>query len=152
MSPLLGRVEAALAWREGRAPGMASTPGAITPLSAFGALAVGRGGSDRRRGRGAQRARQGTDGGLQLARLPALVLRRALPIAAGITAGREDESGRGGRRGEERVLIEDDETAIEELAQLDATAGVGVAVRSRRDLEPAGGQPHRVVPRDDARV
>src|SRR4029453_6128190 len=59
-----------------------------------------------------------------------------------------------GRRlhGEEGVLIEDDETAIEELAQFDATAGVGVAAGAGRDLEPAGAQPHGVVPRDDPRV
>src|SRR5206468_9914713 len=87
---------------------------------------------------GAQRVGQRRDRGLQLARLPALVLLRALPIAAGITAGREDESGRGGRlRGEERVLIEDDEAAIEELAQVDATAGAGVGAGSRRVLETA---------------
>jgi hypothetical protein len=96
---------------------------------------------------------QRRDRGLQLVRLRALLRLRTLPIAAGITAGREDESGRGGRlRGEERVLIEDDEAAIEELAKLDATAGVGVAAGAGRDLEPAGAQPHGVVAGDDARV
>jgi len=125
-------------------------------LSGSWALTVAWVGGDGARGGwapGAQRVGQRRDRGLQLARLPALVLLRALPIAAGITAGREDESGRGGRlRGEERVLIEDDEAAIEELAQFDATAGVGVAAGSGRDLEPAGAQPHGVVAGDDARV
>src|SRR5437016_4015618 len=135
MSPLPGRVEAALTRRKGGAPRMARCRGAarriwrrlgissatgdteIAPpeelvrLSGSWALTVAWVGGDGARGGwapGAQRVGQRRDRGLQLARLPALVLLRALPIAAGITAGREDESGRGGRlRGEERVLIED---------------------------------------------
>src|SRR5882724_10817472 len=178
MSPPLGRVQAALARREGGAPGMArgarrvsrngvfdaatgdseiATPRAIAPLSASCALAVGRGGPDRRRGRSgsarAQRALQGNDSGLQLPAPRALGILPALTVAARIASGREHEGGRGRRlRGEERVLIEDDEAAIEELAQFDATAGVGVAAGSGRDLDPAGAQPDGVVPRDDPRV
>jgi hypothetical protein len=77
----------------------------------------------------------------------------ALTVAAGIAPGRKHEGGRGRRlHGEEGVLIEDDEAAIEELAQFDATAGVGVAAGARGDLEPTGAQPYGVVPRDDARV
>jgi len=76
-----------------------------------------------------------------------------LAIAARIAPGREHEGGRGRRlRSEERVLIEDDEAAIEELAQFHATAGVGAAAGPGRDLEPAGAQPHGVVPGHDARV
>src|SRR5882724_3948676 len=178
MSPPLGRVQAALARREGGAPGMArgarrvsrngvfdaatgdseiATPRAIAPLSASCALAVGRGGPDRRRGRSgsarAQRALQGNDSGLQLLAPRALGILHAPAVAARIAPGREREGERGCRlRGEERVLIEDDEAAIEELAQFDATAGVGVAAGPRRDLEPAGAQPDGVVPRDDPRV
>src|SRR2546425_11251871 len=110
MSPPLGRVQAALARREGRAPGMArdgarrvsrkgamcaargdteiATPGAITWLSASWALAVGRGGRGRRGGGGArraQRARQGDDRSLQL---PAPRALRMLHALAG--AGREN--------------------------------------------------------------
>ena len=61
----------------------------------------------------------------------------------GIAPGREHEGGRGRRlRGEERVPIEDDEAAIEELAKFHATAGVGAAAGPGRDLEPTGAQPH----------
>jgi hypothetical protein len=63
------------------------------------------------------------------------LLLRALAIAAGITAGREDKGGRRRRlRGEEQALIEDDEATIEELAQFHATASVGAAAGSGRDL------------------
>jgi hypothetical protein len=178
MSPPLGRVEAALARRKGRAPGMASngarritrnggigpapgdseiaTPRAIAPLSASWRLAVGRGGPHHRGGRAssrAQRAREGRDGGLQLPAPGALGILHPLAIAVGIAPRREYEGGRGRRlHGEEGVLVEDDEAAIEELAQFDATAGVGVAAGSGRDLQPAGAQPHGVVARHHARV
>jgi hypothetical protein len=49
-------------------------------------------------------------------------------------------------------VIEGDEAAIEELAHVDATAGVGAAPGPGRDLEPAGAQPHGVVTSDDPRV
>src|SRR3989442_11645664 len=154
MSPPLGRVEAALARREGGTPGMAryrgtarwisrrtgiwaatgdtdiATPYEIVRLSGSWALAVG---ADGERGRGAPRAqcvRQGGDRRLQLRASCALLMLRPLAIAARIAPGREHEGGRGRRlRSEERVLIEDDEAAIEELAQFHATAGVGAAVR-----------------------
>src|SRR6266849_6949151 len=131
MSPPLGRVQAALARREGGAPGMAgdgargvsrrgvigaargdtqiATPGAIAWLSASWAFAGGRGGGDRRGRSGsprAQRARQGDDRGLQLPTLGALRRLRALAIAARIAPGREHEGRRGRRlRGEERVFF-----------------------------------------------
>src|SRR4029453_409999 len=180
MSPLPGRVEAALARRKGGALRMARCRGAarriwrrlgissatgdteIAPCGAIGGRSGSWGRAVRRVGGegagggwapGAQRVGQRRDRGLPLARLPAPVLLRTLPITAGITAGREDESGRGGRLGgEEGVLIEDDEAAIEELAQFHATAGVGVAAGAGRDLQPAGAQPHGVVAGDDARV
>jgi hypothetical protein len=101
----------------------------------------------------AERLGERDDGGLQLPAPRAVRLLSALPIAAGIAPGREHEGRRGRRlRDEERVLIADDQAAIEELAQVHAAAGVGAAVRPGRDLEPAGAQPHGVVPRDDARV
>jgi len=123
-----------------------ATPGAITSLSASWALAVGRGGCDRRGGRcsqRAQRARQGDDRSLQVPAPRALRMLHALAVAARIAPGREHEGGRGRRlRGEERVPIEDDEAAIEELAKFHATAGVGAAAGPGRDLEPTGAQPH----------
>src|SRR6266571_1991790 len=147
MSPPLGRVQAALARREGRAPGVARD----------GARRVVRkGGRDRRRRSGApraQRARQGADCGLQWPTARPLRMLRALAIAAGIVPGGEYEGGRGRRlRGKERVRIEDDEAAIEELAKFHSTAGVGAAPGPGRDLEPAGAQSHGVVPGHDARV
>src|SRR2546428_10996824 len=86
MSPPLGRVQPALARREGHAPGMArdgarrvsrkgaicaargdtdeiATPGAITSLSASWALAVGRGGWGRRGGGGVRRGARAREGG-----------------------------------------------------------------------------------------
>src|SRR4029453_6990309 len=155
MSPLPGRAEAALARRKGGAPRMARCRGAarriwrrlgissatgdteIAPAGAIGRLsgslarAGARGGGEGAGGGwapGGRRGGQRRDRGLPLARLPAPVLLRTLPITAGITAGREDESARGGRLGgEEGVLIEDDEAAIEELAQFHAAAGGGGA-------------------------
>ena len=83
--------------------------------------------------------RQGGDRRLQLRAARALLMLRALAIAARIAPGREHEGGRGRRlRSEEGVLIEDDEATIEELARFDATAGVGAAAGAGRDLEPAG--------------
>jgi hypothetical protein len=81
------------------------------------------------------------------------VLLSALPITAGITPRGEDERGRRRRLGgDELVLMEDEEAAIEEFAQFDATASVGATARARRDLCPASAEPHGVVARDDAEV
>ena len=67
-----------------------ATPGAITWLSASWALAVGRGGRDRRGGRcsrRAQRARQGDDRSLQLPAPRALRMLHALAVAARNSSG-----------------------------------------------------------------
>jgi hypothetical protein len=111
-----------------------ATPYEIVRLSGAWALAVRRVGAAGERGRGApraQRVRQGRDRRLQLRAPGALLMPRALALAAGIAPGREHERGRGRRlRGEESALSEDDEAAIEEFAQFYATAGAGAAARA----------------------
>ena len=42
-------------------------------------------------------------------------------------------------RDEQGALIEDEEAAVEEFADLDTTAGIGAPVRSGRELRPASG-------------
>ena len=77
---------------------------------------------------------------------------RAVPLGTRGAAGPEDEVA--GRRlgGEDEALMQDDEAAIEELAQLDAAAGVGAVVRAGRQLDPAGPEADGVVASDLARV
>src|SRR4030095_3759319 len=173
MSPLVGRVHTALTRREGGAPGMTglgavrrresappriwvvlgrtavAAPGTIGRLSASWTLAVRPGHAVGRGGgwwRGAERLGEGRDRGVQLPPARALLLLRALPIAGRRAAGGEHGGWRGRRlRREERVLIEDDEAAIEELADFDAPPRVGAAPRPGRDLQPARAEPHGVV-------
>src|SRR3972149_1306827 len=57
----------------------------------------------------------------------------------------EHEGGPGGRlTGEQGALVEDEEVPIEELADVDATAGIGAPTRARRDLHPARAAAHGV--------
>jgi hypothetical protein len=79
-------------------------------------------------------------------------LGRAVPLGARGAAGLEDEVEGRRLRGEDRALMQDDEAAIEELAQLDAAAGVGAVVRAGRQLDPAGPEADGVVTGDLARV
>src|SRR3989441_12587149 len=67
---------------------------------------------------------------------------------------RPEHERRPGRRltGEQRALIENEEPPVEELADLDATAGVGAPAAAGRDLHPAQAEGHGVVPGDGARV
>ena len=60
----------------------------------------------------------------------------------------------GGRRlgGEDGAGVQDDEAAIEQFPELDATAGVGALVGAGRELEPAGPEVDRVVAGDPARI
>src|SRR2546428_5234130 len=63
------------------------------------------------------------------------------------------ERGPGRRRtGERSALIENEETPVEELADLDATAGVGAPAAAGRDLHPAQAEVHSVVTGDGALV
>ncbi len=65
----------------------------------------------------------------------------------------EHEGGPGGwLTGEQGALVEDEEVPIEELADVDATAGIGAPTRARRDLHPARAEAHGVVAGDEARV
>ena len=77
---------------------------------------------------------------------------RAVPLGARGATGLEDEVEGRRLRGEDGPLIQDDEAAIEELAQLDAAAGVGAVVRAGRQLDPAGPEADGVVTGDLARV
>ena len=70
---------------------------------------------------------------------------RAVALGARGAAGLEDEVAGRRLRGEDHALIQDDEAAIEELAQLDATAGVGAMVRTGGQLDPAGPEVDGVV-------
>ena len=73
-------------------------------------------------------------------------------LVAGGGAGLEDKVGGRGLRGEDGALVQNDEAAIEEFAELDAAAGVGAVVGAGRDLDPAGPEADGVVPGDLARV
>src|SRR5262249_13673698 len=110
MSPRLGRVEAALARREGGAPGVMErgprgrSRNRIGPIRGSTGAGGGkglRGGRERRGEWSSRRAR------------------RVWPpraIAVRITAGREHEGRRGrGLRGEQRALIEDEQAAVEQF-------------------------------------
>ncbi len=77
---------------------------------------------------------------------------RAVPLGARGAAGLEDEGAGRRLRGEEYALVQDDEAAIEELTQLDATAGVGAMVRAGGQLDPAGPEVDGVVAGHLARV
>jgi len=67
--------------------------------------------------------------------------------------GLKDEVGVGGRcRGEPHAVGEYEQTAIQTLVQLDATAGRRARVGPRRQLQPAGTQPDGVIPRYGALI
>src|SRR2546425_131457 len=68
--------------------------------------------------------------------------------------GRPEHERGPGRRltGERSALIENEETPVEELAALDATAGVGAPAAAGRDLHPAQAEVHSVVTGDGALV
>jgi hypothetical protein len=71
---------------------------------------------------------------------------RAAPQGPGGFAGLEHERRRGRRLfDEKRVLVEDEELAVEEFAHVDATAGVGAPTPPPRDLHPAGPEVDGVV-------
>src|SRR5215813_2982418 len=173
MSPRLGRVEAASARREGGAPGVMergprgrsrnriwpirgstdiAPPGTIARLRGSQTLA-GRGRGRRGGPRGAKGLREGRERRREWSSRRA---RRAGPpraIAVRITPGREREGGRGrGLRGEQRTLIEDEQAAVEQLAQFHAPAGVRAPARSGRQLQPARAEPHGVIAGDDATI
>src|SRR5712691_4550193 len=67
---------------------------------------------------------------------------------------RPEHERRPGRRltGEQRALIENEEPPVEELADLDATAGVRAPAAAGRDLHPAQAEVHGVVTGDGALV
>src|SRR5258708_11657335 len=79
---------------------------------------------------------------------PGALARLREPVA------RRDREGGPGRRlpGEQSALIEHEEPPVEELAALDATAGVGAPTAAGRDLHPAQAEGHGVVTGDGARV
>ena len=77
---------------------------------------------------------------------------RAVALGARGAAGLEDEVEGRRLRGEDHALMQDDEAAIEELTQLDATAGVGAMVRTGGQLDPAGPEVDGVVAGHLARV
>src|SRR2546427_2726095 len=69
-------------------------------------------------------------------------------------AARPQDEGRAGRRkhGQTAVLVEDEQPAIEEFADLGAAARVGAAAGAGRNLHPAGAHADGVVVGDAARV
>ena len=71
----------------------------------------------------------------------------------GVAAGREDEVGAGrGLTDQPLAGVDHQESAVDTLAQVDASARVGAAVRTGRDLDPAGAEAGGVVGSDEARV
>src|SRR5256712_10765758 len=109
------------------------------------------------RGLGAHRGQRGGSRELSALQFADRVAERP---ARGATARRprprarpEHERGPGRRlTGERSALIENEETPVEELADLDATAGVGAPAAAGRDLHPAQAAVHSVVTGDGARV
>ena len=74
-------------------------------------------------------------------------------LGTGRLPRREDEVGAGGRLGgEPGAVVDDEEPAVEELADVDATAGVRTPATARRDLDPARTETHGVVAGDGALV
>src|SRR6266496_369385 len=68
-------------------------------------------------------------------------------------AGPQDEGGTGTGLGSQHMrVVEDDEPAVEQLAQLDAQAGPAPAARARGQLQPAQPEAHGVVGGDAAGV
>src|SRR5258708_6813774 len=123
-----------------------AAPLAIASLSAAWALRLG---AHRGEGAGAGEVSGGQCGeGLGEAPAPGAPAR--LP---GALARPEHERGPGRRLpGEQSALIEHEEPPVEELADLDATAGVGAPTAAGRDLHPAQAEGHGVVTGDGARV
>ena len=78
----------------------------------------------------------------------------AAPGPGALTApGPQDEGGaRTGLGGQHVGVVEHDEPAVEQLAQLDAQAGPAPAARARGQLQPAKPEANGVVGRDAAGV
>ena len=74
------------------------------------------------------------------------------PVGTRGAVGLEAEVGGRRLRGEHGALVQDDEAAIEQFPELDATAGVGALVGAGRELDPAGPEVDRVVAGDPARI
>ena len=74
-------------------------------------------------------------------------------LGAGVTPRPEDElRPERGLHGEPGRVVEDEEAAVQTLAQFDPAAGIGAATGAGRDLEPARSETHGVVASDDARA
>ena len=79
-------------------------------------------------------------------------MRGVAPVGTWGAVGREAEVGGRRLRGEHGALVQDDEAAIEQFPELDATAGVGALVGAGRELNPARPEVDRVVAGDPARI
>src|SRR2546427_12973458 len=102
------------------------------------------------RGLGAHRGQRGGSRELSALQFAERVAERTAPGATarlpGPRARPEHERGPGRRlTGERSALIENEEPPVEELADLDATAGVGAPAAAGRDLHPARPEAHGVV-------
>src|SRR2546427_5998282 len=109
------------------------------------------------RGLGAHRRQRGGSRELSALQFAERVAERTAPGATARLprprARPEHERGPGRRlTGERSALIENEETPVEELADLDATAGVGAPAAAGRDLHPAQAEVHSVVTGDGALV
>src|SRR5260370_666812 len=123
-----------------------AAPLAIASLSASWALRLGA----HRGQRAVPRELSALQCAERLAERPAPGAPARLP---GPLARPEHERGPGRRLpGEQSALIEHEEPPVEELADLDATAGVGAPTAAGRDLHPAQAEGHGVVTGDGARV
>jgi hypothetical protein len=89
---------------------------------------------------------QFAEGSSELAGASAL-LPRALAAALPREAARlQDElRNRRGVSAEEDALVEDQEAAVEQFAEVDAAAGAGAGARAGRDLHPTVHEPHGIV-------
>src|SRR5262245_22997274 len=150
MSPSFGRLPAAFTARECGAPGM------------MWCGRVGRRGALPRNGMGAVLGHTLIATPLEIVarwaswRLglrPGWAGGHALAVAIGFPAGLEDEGRAGaGLGGDDRVLIDNDQTAIEQFARGDAAAGIGPGLGPGGDLHPAWPELHGVVLGHDAVV
>src|SRR5437867_6767453 len=106
---------------------------------------------------GAHRGQRGVPRELSALQFAERVAERTAPGATarlpGPLARPEHERGPGRRlTGKQRALIENEEPPVEELADLDATAGVRAPAAAGRDLHPAQAEGHGVVTGDSALV
>src|SRR2546422_8224656 len=129
-----------------------AAPLAIVRCSVFCELGPRLGGGAIRRG--SRRTGLGPcELGERLAHRSGLSLAASLSLGGRRASWREDEVGPRARlRREHPPVVQDDEAAVEEFADLHAQPGIAAPVRARRQLRPALAEADRMVARDDTGI